>query len=129
MDQPRFKTALLFGITVGFLTIVELAPFLVSVSSPQDSITSNGNGGGYNEYRVKSSHTAPFADVALHILTFTALLVGMATGSLLPRLLMGVSLGSVVSLVLMSVLGSGFGVAFPVVCGLCALVAGGISCR
>eukprot|EP00804_Cyclotella_cryptica_P006003 CCRYP_000253-RC/>CCRYP_000253-RC protein AED:0.05 eAED:0.05 QI:240/1/1/1/1/1/9/998/2010 len=114
MDKPRLKTALLFGATCGFLTACELGPLLASSS-----------GGG---------DVAPFDSFALNLLTFTSVLVGMASGSLLPRVVMGVSLGVVSGLLVVGVvdMAGTFGVGqlgFPMLASVLAVVAGGISCR
>ena len=82
MDKPRLKTAALFGATGGFLTACELSPMLASSS------------GG---------DVSPFASFAMNLLTFTSVLVGMAIGSLLPRVFMGVSLGVVSALIAVGV--------------------------
>ena len=141
-DQPRFKCAVLFGISVGFATYVELSPFLLgSVVTTSDAANVS------EEYSdTSSSADAPFALVALQILTVTSFLVGTASGSLLPRLFLGVCCGGVLGLLVVALIGSmglahsgssisglvggnsGLGF-FPVVGGGLALIMGGISCR
>ena len=146
IDQPRFKCAVLFGIAAAFVTYVELSPFLlggVVVVSSSES--------GEDDDTSSSSADAPFALVALQILTVTSFLVGMASGSLLPRLFLGVCCGGVLGLLGVALIGwmglaehatggsssiggfvvggnSGLGF-FPVVGGGLALIMGGISCR
>jgi hypothetical protein len=116
MDKPRLKTAALFGATGGFLTACELSPLLAS---------SSGGGDG---------DVSPFASFAMNLLTFTSVLVGMAIGSLLPRVFMGVSLGVVSALIAVGVADVagvvGLGqLDFPMLAAVLAVVAGGISCR
>lgn len=85
-DQPRFKCSVLLGISVGFVTYAELSPLLlgtaVSSSSSPEAAHSN----------------EPFALVALQVLTVTSFLVGMASGSLLPRFSVGMCFGGVLVL-------------------------------
>ena len=131
-DKPRLNTALLFGVTCGFLTGVELSSLLDASGSPTDVVHSSSgvsdSGGQWSEYVSTSTSVAPFASVALNILALTAFLVGMATGSLLPRLFGGFSLGGVAGLLICGLAGTMSG-GFPVVAGGLALVFGGVSCR
>ena len=132
-DQPRFKCAALLGISVGFVTYVELSSFLlssavVSTSSPSDTTNCNNN-------VTSLSADAPFALAALLILTVTSFLVGMASGSLLPRFSVGMCCGGVLALLGVA-LTEWMGLAhnlgrlyFPVLAGVLALMMGWISCR
>ena len=138
----RFQTALLFGITVGFLTIVELTTLMIGQSHPEDVIvdssssssstnnddsSSSSSNNGYNEYIVaNSTKLAPFTSVALQLLTITSVFIGMAVGSLLPRAMLGVSLGVGGALCVCAGVGAGV---FLWVCGGLAVLCGGISCR
>lgn len=116
MDKPRLKTAVLFGATCGFLTACELSPLLAASSDSGDG------------------DVAPSASFALNLLTFTSILVGMAVGSLLPRVVMGVSLGVVSALIAIAVadvtrvVGVGQ-MGFPMLAAVLAVLAAGISCR
>ena len=107
----RKQTSLLLGVVVAFLTFVELHELLVSESSGGSSGSSGSSG--------------PLA-VALQVLTCTSFLIGMAMGSLLPRLLLGVVCGVGGALVLCGVVGGGGFVWWSA--GL-AVALGGISCR
>lgn len=117
----RFQTSILLGVTVAFLTAVELEGLLLVGTSSSYSTEDEGAAG------INNSKSTPLAFVALQILTCSAFLIGMAMGSLLPRLLLGVTCG-VGSALWLCGLGVGFGGVLWWGAGL-AVVLGGISCR
>jgi hypothetical protein len=91
--KPRMQTALLFGVITAFYTMVELSPFLLSIRS--------GGGGGSN-----GGEGNNVASVSLRLLTLFSFFVGMAIGSLIPRVVGGLGLGGVLGLMVASCLGS-----------------------
>ena len=99
-SKIRIRSACHWGIVVGCLVWCELSPYLLDASSGSDdgSVSnggSNNNGGGnYNEYTYHP-HSAPLPSVALKLLTFTSVCVGVAMASLVPRLFTGITLGCV----------------------------------
>ena len=146
MNRMRFKSAMNWGIVVACLVWMELSPFLLDGDTFVSSSSSSGGGdsdttagssattsksSGYNEYTYQHSTHAPFASVALKLLTFTSFLVGMATGSLLPRFVTGCSLGVMVGLVVEGLFSGVMmvgGSSFVGVAGGGAVVLGGIGC-